>query len=197
MALLSVLALSACTTSRETTKEEDVSSAKQVEIVSEAAELDIEEEESIVMEDVTEDPVQAGAVTPGADTASIENASYGVVEEVEFAGDAGVNEISHAETYTAAEVQNAEIYVDEPPVIAVEEEDGLIGAQVEVPEIASGFYYFATDCAVRVSPDKNSTISNVVAKGRMLWVEEHGGEWARVFRRDGAAYIEKECLYHD
>lgn len=58
----------------------------------------------------------------------------------------------------------------------------------------NGFYNFTQDCAMRASADRESAVLGTVNKGKRLWVDDHRGEWAKVYRKTGPAFVDKGCL---
>ena len=57
-----------------------------------------------------------------------------------------------------------------------------------------GFKRFSKDCNMRSRGSSRSQVLGQIPKGRRLWVENHSGSWAKVYRRNGPAYVYKGCL---
>lgn len=73
----------------------------------------------------------------------------------------------------------------------------ISSANLSNDEFLAGFYQFpnrGADVPVYASPSASSAIIHSIEPGKVLWVENHQGQWAKVFRRSGPAYILKSSL---
>lgn len=57
-----------------------------------------------------------------------------------------------------------------------------------------GMYDFDEDCAMHSDPDAKSAVSGNIKAPKKLWVEPFDGQWLRVYKKSGPAYISKSCL---
>ena len=210
--LLSALALAGCTTSSELRGDdintvEEASPGHQVQIVSQASSsepLIEEEEETITVE--FERPVVSSANEPMVIDGSSIGSPFGVNEEIEFIADDVQIQTIPEQSYQVRE-QPAQVYIDEDSIVDDDEglvvEENMLTTEASAteadpsPELSNGFYYFANACDVRLTPEDSGQLVTRIKKGRRLWVEDHEGYWARIFRRSGPAYVNKSCLYHE
>lgn len=92
-----------------------------------------------------------------------------------------------------AKAPEAEIVKENKPAANVQQITKSASA-IEAPAFDQGFRNFAHDCSMRLSPGMEGEIVGIVRKGKNLWVEDASTGWAKVYRKSGPAYVEKECL---
>lgn len=58
----------------------------------------------------------------------------------------------------------------------------------------AGMYRMGIDCNMRKTASANSKKMGTVKKGKKLWVDAHNADWVKVYKKNGAVFINKGCL---
>lgn len=59
---------------------------------------------------------------------------------------------------------------------------------------STGMRFASVNCPIRTAPNTDSQILRTLKKGQSLWTQDNGGEWFRVFKKQGYAFINKTCF---
>lgn len=60
--------------------------------------------------------------------------------------------------------------------------------------IKSGMHTVDTSCQIKTKPTGKSKTSGFLPKGKKVWAEPHGKNWAKVYRKKGTGYVPSVCL---
>lgn len=67
---------------------------------------------------------------------------------------------------------------------------------LQLEEIAqtAGIRMISNTCPMRAAPNTDAPILRSIKKGQKLWTQDNGGEWFRVFKKTGYAFVNKTCF---
>lgn len=66
--------------------------------------------------------------------------------------------------------------------------------KVSAKKFKNGMHKFSINCEMKSSADASSKNVGKVKAGKKLWVENHNKDWAKVYKKSGAVFINKGCL---
>lgn len=159
---------------------------------------EVEKEEELArFQDYYPSDVYTDIANEGSDersTASYEDDDYGVADE-----DPAASQDDEQNAYLDQQLdQEDEIEAGTDPLPVEKAVQPVAVQRVSKKAVSkkfkSGMHKFSINCEMKAQADASSKNVGKVKAGKKLWVENHNKNWAKVYKKSGAVFVNKGCL---